>query len=72
MDTRPQMNDLIDRFAGRYPFHLDDFQMEALEALVLRENVLVAAPTGSGKTVIGEFGVWLALEQGGRRFTQRR
>jgi ATP-dependent RNA helicase HelY len=30
--------------------------------------VLVAAPTGSGKTVVGEFAAWLALQRGGRAF----
>jgi len=30
--------------------------------------VLVAAPTGAGKTVVGEFAAWLALRGGGRTF----
>ena len=49
------------RFAARYPFELDAFQMRAIEALHGGESVLVAAPTGSGKTVVAEFAVDRAL-----------
>lgn len=49
------------RFAARYPFELDAFQMRAIEALDGGESVLVAAPTGSGKTVVAEFAVDRAL-----------
>ncbi|MGH2704565.1 MAG: DEAD/DEAH box helicase [Actinomycetota bacterium] len=55
-------------YASQYPFELDPFQVEALEALAREESVLVAAPTGSGKTVIGEFAAWLALREGGKAF----
>ena len=51
-------------FRGQYPFELDDFQLRACEALVDGRGVLVAAPTGSGKTVVGEFAVHLALQHG--------
>ena len=40
------------RFAESLPFELDDFQTEANDALEAGSNVLVAAPTGAGKTVI--------------------
>ena len=50
------------RFADRYPFALDAFQMRAIEALHDGESVLVAAPTGSGKTVVAEFAVDRALD----------
>ena len=56
------------RFAGRYPFALDDFQLHAIEALHEGGSVLVAAPTGSGKTVVAEFAVEQALEAGGKCF----
>jgi ATP-dependent RNA helicase HelY len=49
------------RFAARYPFELDAFQLRAIEALHGGESVLVAAPTGSGKTVVAEYAVDRAL-----------
>jgi ATP-dependent RNA helicase HelY len=48
-------------FRSQYPFELDDFQVRACQALLDGRGVLVAAPTGSGKTVVGEFAVHLAL-----------
>lgn len=59
-------NDLVDGFARRYPFPLDQFQLEAMQALSADRSVLVAAPTGTGKTVIAEFGVELARSKGMR------
>ncbi|MCF7548941.1 RNA helicase [Pseudonocardia sp. WMMC193] len=58
--VRPQLAD----FAGALPFGLDGFQREACEALEDGHGVLVCAPTGAGKTVVGEFAVHLALAQG--------
>ena len=55
-------------FAGLYEFGLDHFQVEACEAVEDGRGVLVAAPTGSGKTVVGEFAVHLALETGRKCF----
>jgi ATP-dependent RNA helicase HelY len=49
------------RFAERYPFPLDDFQVRSIGALDAGESVLVAAPTGAGKTVVAEFAVERAL-----------
>ena len=49
-------------------FPLDDFQRRACQALAGGHGVLVAAPTGSGKTVIGEFAVHLALAEGRKCF----
>jgi len=59
---------LIERFAQDYPFGLDDFQRHGIAALVGGRSVLVAAPTGAGKTVVGEFAVWQALQRGGKCF----
>jgi ATP-dependent RNA helicase HelY len=56
------------RFAARYPFALDDFQVQAIEALHAGESVLVAAPTGSGKTVVAEFALERAMGRGGKCF----
>ncbi len=58
----------VERFAARYPFPLDDFQLRGVEALAAGESVLVAAPTGSGKTVVAEFAVDRALELSGKCF----
>jgi ATP-dependent RNA helicase HelY len=58
----------FERFAALYDFRLDDFQRAACESLAAGRGVLVAAPTGSGKTLVGEFAVHLALEQGGKCF----
>jgi ATP-dependent RNA helicase HelY len=58
---------LVD-FAGGLEFELDDFQREACQALERGSGVLVCAPTGAGKTVVGEFAVHLALQQGRKCF----
>ncbi|GAA3378053.1 DEAD/DEAH box helicase [Streptomyces sannanensis] len=50
-------------FRELYDFELDPFQIEACRALEAGKGVLVAAPTGSGKTIVGEFAVHLALTQ---------
>src|ERR671930_225684 len=55
-------------FRELYDFDLDPFQVEACQALEAGKGVLVAAPTGSGKTIVGEFAVHLALEQGRKCF----
>ncbi|WP_088319039.1 RNA helicase [Kineosporia sp. R_H_3] len=55
-------------FRGEYEFDLDPFQVAACEALQDGRGVLVAAPTGSGKTVVGEFAVHLALATGRKAF----
>src|SRR3954468_4787887 len=55
-------------FAADYPFEFDDFQIQACEALEDGHGVLVAAPTGAGKTIVGEFAAHLALRQGGKCF----
>lgn len=55
-------------FRDRLDFPLDDFQTEACVALERGSGVLVAAPTGAGKTVVGEFAVHLALAAGRKAF----
>jgi ATP-dependent RNA helicase HelY len=56
------------RAAAGYDFDLDDFQIEAMEALRADRSVLVAAPTGSGKTVVADYAVEAALAGQGRVF----
>jgi len=60
--------DLLGEFEGSYGFSFDPFQRTACNALLGGSSVLVAAPTGAGKTVVGEFAAWLALERGGKTF----
>jgi ATP-dependent RNA helicase HelY len=53
----------LDEFSDGLSFELDPFQRESCEALEGGHGVLVCAPTGAGKTVVGEFAVHLALAQ---------
>jgi ATP-dependent RNA helicase HelY len=55
-------------FEGLYDFGFDGFQVDACRALAAGHGVLLAAPTGSGKTVVGEFAVHLALAAGQKCF----
>ena len=55
-------------FQSGYEFGLDGFQLEACALLERGRSVLVAAPTGSGKTIVGEFAIYLALAGGTRAF----
>ncbi len=62
------MPELLDEFAGLYDFALDDFQIRACREIEAGSGVLVAAPTGSGKTIVGEFAVHLGLKTGRKCF----
>src|SRR5204862_5406295 len=53
---------------ARYGFPLDAFQLHAIDALDAGQSVLVAAPTGSGKTVVAEYAIAQALGAGRRSF----
>ena len=55
-------------FAERYDFPLDAFQREAIDAQAQGSSVLVAAPTGAGKTVVAEFAIARALDAGRKCF----
>jgi ATP-dependent RNA helicase HelY len=58
----------FESFQALYDFTFDAFQVEACRALQQGHGVLVAAPTGSGKTLVGEFAVHLALSEGRKCF----
>jgi ATP-dependent RNA helicase HelY len=62
--TEPELG----TFQALYDFSFDGFQVEACRALSAGHGVLLAAPTGSGKTVVGEFAVHLALAEGRKCF----
>lgn len=51
-----------------FPFELDKFQKDAIAALAAGKSVVICAPTGSGKTLIGEYAIHRALEHGKRVF----
>ncbi|MGH2794367.1 MAG: DEAD/DEAH box helicase, partial [Actinomycetota bacterium] len=55
-------------FRRGYPFPFDEFQFTACRGLAEGRSVLVCAPTGAGKTVVGEFAVWAALQRGTKCF----
>ena len=56
----------MEEFGARYPFELDRFQLEAIEELDKGGSVMVAAPTGTGKTVVAEYAVFRARQRGRR------
>ena len=64
----PQPGSQLAAFAGQLSFRLDPFQVQACQALERGHGVLVCAPTGAGKTVVGEFAVHLALAAGQKCF----
>jgi ATP-dependent RNA helicase HelY len=55
-------------FTAERPFPLDEFQSRALDALDAGNSVLVAAPTGSGKTLVAEYAIAKALAAGSKVF----
>jgi ATP-dependent RNA helicase HelY len=68
MTKPPDLTGELSRFAEELPFALDPFQLRACTALEGGHGVLVCAPTGAGKTVVGEFAVHLALAAGRKCF----
>ena len=57
-----QRHPVTSAFAEAQPFDLDPFQIAGCQALEEGRSVLVAAPTGAGKTIVGEFAVHLAMQ----------
>ena len=58
---------LIEEFEELLPFNLDPFQREAIEKLDRGQGgVLVSAPTSSGKTIVAEYAIFRALQDGGK------
>src|SRR5947208_3509736 len=61
--TRDEVQADIQAFGTRYTFPFDSFQVEALVQLAQGQSVLVAAPTGTGKTLVAEYAIWLAQQR---------
>ncbi len=68
MRSREQDGPALTAFQAMYDFEFDEFQLKACRALNEGHSVLVAAPTGSGKTVVGEFAAALAISRGRKCF----
>lgn len=60
--------EFVHAFSRRYSYPLDHFQRQACEEIGAGRGVLVCAPTGSGKTVVGECAVFAALTHGTKCF----
>ncbi len=60
---RDRLHPITAAFAASQRFTLDDFQIAGCRALEEGRSVLVAAPTGAGKTIVGEFAVHLAMRE---------
>jgi ATP-dependent RNA helicase HelY len=58
----------LEHFEKIVDLELDRFQEEALAAIDHGESVLVAAPTGSGKTIVGLYGAKVTTDKGLRAF----
>ncbi len=56
----------LQAFQARYSFPIDQFQLEAMAELSENRSVMVAAPTGTGKTLVAEYAIWLAQQRGQR------
>jgi len=63
-----QKHPLTSEFMSKYSFPFDDFQQVGCQHLEDGKSVLVAAPTGAGKTIVGEFATYLAEHHGNRCF----
>ena len=66
--TQAKQRTVAAEFARSMPFELDEFQMQANDALEAGDNVLVAAPTGAGKTVAADFAIYLAQTRNVKAF----
>jgi len=54
-DYPKKNNEEYKKYYEKYPYELHDFQKWSIEAIVTGNHVLVTAPTGTGKTMPGEF-----------------
>ncbi|HVB75553.1 MAG TPA: DEAD/DEAH box helicase [Ktedonobacteraceae bacterium] len=66
VNPQSEAADSIAAFVARYPFPLDAFQLESIAHLAAGRSVMVAAPTGTGKTLVAEYAIWSAQQRGQR------
>lgn len=66
--SQERRKSVAEQFARTLPFELDEFQRQANEALEADCNVLVAAPTGAGKTIVADFAIYLAQQRNVKAF----
>ena len=66
--TRRKIESSLAQFETTLPFQLDAFQQDAIRTLLAGDSVMVAAPTGSGKTVVAEFGIYDVFRSTARVF----
>ena len=66
--TQAKQRTVAAEFARSMSFELDEFQLQANAALETGNNVLVAAPTGAGKTVVADFAIYLAQTRNVKAF----
>jgi len=59
---------ITSEYVASLPFAVDDFQLQGCQSVEAGHGVLIAAPTGAGKTVIGEFAAFLALKHSKKCF----
>ncbi|WPU07581.1 DEAD/DEAH box helicase [Pseudarthrobacter oxydans] len=67
-ERRAEAATYLGAFVRTLDFELDDFQRQSCRSLQEGRGVLVAAPTGAGKTIVGEFAIYLALQRGLKAF----
>src|SRR3954447_18631593 len=67
-ERRAEAATYLGAFTRTLEFELVDFQRQACRSLQEGRGVLVAAPTGAGKTIVGEFAIYLALQRGLKAF----
>ena len=67
ISTEAEIGDAItlgkSEFEKYFKFPLDDWQLQAGGSILMGHNVIVCAPTGSGKTVVGEMALHAAFDR---------
>ena len=68
VNSSPLQSQLLLNLEEYFPFPLDSFQIDAIKAINSGNSVVLTAPTGSGKTIIGEFAIYRGLSHESRVF----